>query len=145
MITGVLGGPGAFKFAVIGGLCGGIVGIIYDSIMLFGGSAGGADTMAAVKAWLSHAINEALELFPSYKTLKYILAGFCAGMTLWHVVEEIKHLMHAGHGEHEEGEAKEGEAVKPGEKPVATKPGEPEPVKPGEKPATGGAPAPAAA
>ena len=54
--------------------------------------------------------------------------------------------MHAGHGEHEEGEAKEGEAVKPGEKPVATKPGEkPEPVKPGEKPATGGAPAPAAA
>ena len=146
MITGVLGGPGAFKFALIGGLCGGIVGIIYDSIMLFGGSAGGADTMAAVKAWLSHAINEALELFPSYKTLKYILAGFCAGMTLWHVVEEIKHLMHAGHGEHEEGEAKEGEAVKPGEKPVATKPGEkPEPVKPGEKPATGGAPAPAAA
>jgi hypothetical protein len=146
MITGVLGGPGAFKFALIGGLCGGIVGIIYDSIMLFGGSAGGADTMAAVKAWLSHAINEALELFPSYKTLKYILAGFCAGMTLWHVVEEIKHLMHAGHGEHEEGEAKEGEAVKPGEKPVATKPGEkPEPVKPGEKPATGGAPAPATA
>ena len=127
MITGVLGGPGAFKFALIGGLCGGIVGLIYDSIMLFGGKAGGAGAMAIVKAWLSEAINGALELFPSYKTLKYILAGFCAGMTLWHVVEEIKHLMHAGHGEHKEGEAKEG-AVKPDEKPV-----------------TGGAPMPAAA
>lgn len=140
MITGAFGGPGVFKFALLGGLCGGIVGVIYDSIMLFGGTAGGADTMAAVKAWLAHAINESLDLFPSYKTLKYILAGFCAGMTLWHVVEEIKHLMHAGHGEHKEGEAK------PGEKPEAAKPGEkPEPAKPGEKPATGGAPAPAAA
>jgi hypothetical protein len=148
MITGALGGPGAFEFALLGGLCGGIVGMIYDSLMLFGdaGASTGADTMAMVKKWLAHAVNESLELFPSYKTLKYIMAGFCAGMTLWHVIEEIKHLMHAGHGEHKEGEAKEGEAVKPGEKPVVTKPGEkPEPVKPGEKPATGGAPAPAAA
>jgi hypothetical protein len=128
LITGVLGGPPPVKFALLGALCGGIVGLIYDSIMLFGGKTGGADTMAIVKAWLSQAINGALELFPSYKTLKYILAGFCAGMTLWHVVEEIKHLMHAGHGEHKEGEAKEGEAVKPD-----------------EKPATGGAPAPATA
>ena len=67
-------------------------------------------------------------MFQAWKTLKYILAGFCAGMTLWHVREEIKHLMHAGHGEHKEGEAKEGQAVKPDEKPV-----------------TGGAPVPAAA
>ena len=128
LITGVLGGPPPVKFALMGALCGGIVGLIYDSIMLFGGKAGGAGAMAIVKAWLAEAINGALELFPSWKTLKYILAGFCAGMTLWHVVEEIKHLMHAGHGEHKEGEAKEGEDVKPD-----------------EKPATGGAPVPATA
>ena len=128
LITGVLGGPPPVKFALLGALCGSIVGLIYDSIMLFGGKAGGAGAMAIVKAWLAEAINGALELFPSWKTLKYILAGFCAGMTLWHVREEIKHLMHAGHGEHKEGEAKEGQAVKPDEKPV-----------------TGGAPVPAAA
>ena len=128
LITGVLGGPPPVKFALLGALCGGIVGLIYDSIMLFGGKAGGAGAMAIVKAWLAEAINGALELFPSWKTLKYILAGFCAGMTLWHVREEIKHLMHAGHGEHKEGEAKEGEDVKPD-----------------EKPATGGAPVPATA
>lgn len=128
LITGVLGGPPPVKFALLGALCGGIVGLIYDSIMLFGGKVGGADTMAIVKAWLAEAINGALELFPAWKTLKYILAGFCAGMTFWHVLEEIKHLMHAGHGEHKEGEAKEGEAVKPD-----------------EKPATGGAPVPATA
>ena len=128
LITGVLGGPPPVKFALLGALCGSIVGLIYDSIMLFGGKAGGAGAMAIVKAWLAEAINGALELFPSWKTLKYILAGFCAGMTLWHVREEIKHLMHAGHGEHKEGEAKEGEDVKPD-----------------EKPATGGAPVPATA
>jgi hypothetical protein len=141
MITGALGGPGAFEFALLGGLCGGIVGIIYDTIMLFGGEAGGADTMAAVKKWLAHAVNESLELFPSYKTLKYIMAGFCAGMTLWHVIEEIKHLAHGGHGEHKEGEehgeeAKPGDPVKPGEKPAPIKPGE-KPVE-GEKPAAPG-------
>lgn len=113
LITGVLGGPGPVKFALLGALCGGIVGLIYDSIMLFGGKTAGAGAMAIVKVWLSEAINGALELFPTYKTLKYILAGFCAGMTLWHVVEEIKHLMHVGDGEHQEGEAKGVEAVKP--------------------------------
>jgi hypothetical protein len=129
-LTAALGGPGAFKFALLGGLIAGIVGMIYDTIMLFGGSAGGADTMAAVKKWLATAINESLELFPSYKTLKYIFAGFCAGMTLWHVVEEIKHLAHGAHehGEHKEGEHKDGEH-KEGEKTP--------PAKPGEKPATG--------
>jgi len=137
MVTGALGGPGAFKFALIGGLCGGIVGLIYDSIMLFGGESGGADTMAMVKKWLAHAINESLELFPSYKTLKYIMAGFCAGMTLWHVIEEIKHLAHGAHG-HEE--HKEGEEGKPGEVKTATtsKPEETEEVKPAEKPTPGG-------
>ena len=136
MITGALGGPGAFEFALLGGLCGGIVGMIYDSIMLFGGEAGGADTMAMVKKWLAHAVNESLELFPSYKTLKYIMAGFCAGMTLWHVIEEIKHLAHGdhGHGEHKEGEehgeeAKPGNPAKPGEK------AEEKPAAPGAKPA----------
>jgi hypothetical protein len=124
MITGSLGGPGSFKFALLGGLCGGIIGMIYDSIMLFGGEAGGADTMAMVKAWLAHAVNESLELFPTYKTLKYIMAGFCAGMTLWHVIEEIKHL---SHGEHKEGEqhgeeAKPGTPAKPGENPPGAKP-----------------------
>ena len=128
LITGFLGGPPPVKFALLGALCGSIVGLIYDSIMLFGGKAGGAGAMAIVKAWLAEAINGALELFPAWKTLKYILAAFCAGMTLWHVWEEIKHLMHAGHGEHKEGEAKEGEDVKPD-----------------EKPATGGAPVPATA
>jgi hypothetical protein len=108
MITSTLGGPGSFEFALLGGLCGGIIGIIYDSIMLFGGEVGGADTMAVVKKWLANAINESLDLFPSYKTLKYIFAGFCAGMTLWHVIEEIKHLSHGGHEGHGE-EKKEGE------------------------------------
>ena len=138
MITGSLGGPipGGYQFALLGGLCGGIVGLIYDSIMLFGGEVGGADTMAMVKKWLAHAVNESLELFPSYKTLKYIMAGFCAGMTLWHVIEEIKHLAHGahGHGEHKEGEehgeeAKTGTPAKPGEKP------EEKPAVPGAKPA----------
>ncbi len=138
MITGALGGPGVFEFALLGGLCGGIVGMIYDSIMLFGGEAGGADTMAMIKKWLAHAINESLELFPSYKTLKYIFAGFCAGMTLWHVIEEIKHLAHGGHDH--EGEHKEGEKAKPG---TPDKPGEKEAAKPGEKeePVKPGAPA----
>ena len=129
LITGALGGypdgDGPFKFALLGGLCGGIIGMIYDSIMLFGGKADGADTMAMVKAWLAKAINGSLELFPSYKTLKYIMAGFCAGMTLWHVIEEIKHL---SHGEHKEGE-EHGEEVKPG---TPAKPGE---NPPGAKPA----------
>lgn len=118
LITAALGGPPPVKFLLLGALCGGIIGLIYDSIMLFGVKAGGAGAMAIVKVWLSEAINGSLEFFPSYKTLKYILAGFCAGMTLWHVVEEFKHLMHAGHGEHEEGQAKGGEAVKPDEKPT---------------------------
>jgi hypothetical protein len=142
MITGALGGPGAFEFALLGGLCGGIVGIIYDAIMLFGGEAGGADTMAMVKKWLAHAVNESLELFPSYKTLKYIMAGFCAGMTLWHVIEEVKHLAHGahGHGEHKEGEehgeeAKPGTPAKPGEKPAEGQAEEKPAVAPGSKPA----------
>jgi hypothetical protein len=154
MVTGALGGPGAFQFAVLGGLCGGIVGIIYDSLMLFGdgGESTGADTMAVVKKWLAHAINESLELFASYKTLKYIFAGFCAAMTLWHVIEELAHLnlipekllkvlvalkivSAHGHGhegehgeEHKEGEHKEGEEAKPG---TPAKPGDKEdPAKP---------------
>jgi hypothetical protein len=101
--------------------------------MLFGSHATGTGTFAMVKKWLAHAINDALELFPDYKTLKYIFAGFCAGMTLWHVCEEIAHLAHGGHGhdEHKEGEHKEGEKVEApaqGEKP------EQKPV-PGQKPA----------
>lgn len=139
-LTAALGGPGAFKFGLLGGLCGGIVGIIYDTIMLFGGEAGGADTMAAVKKWLAMAINESLELFPSYKILKYILAGFCAGMTLWHVIEEIKHLAHGAHGEHGHGdkehkEEKHGQPAKPGEKPEEEKPAEAKPGQPVAKPA----------
>jgi hypothetical protein len=150
MITGSLGGPipGGYQFVILGGLCGGIIGIIYDSIMLFGGEAGGADTMAIVKKWLAHAVNESLELFQSYKTLKYIMAGFCAGMTLWHVLEEMAHLnllpaklaaFFGGHGDHGHGEHKEGEEhveevksvtpAKPGEKP------EEKPAVPGTKPA----------
>lgn len=118
LITGVLGGPPPVKFVLLGALCGVIVGLIYDSIMLFGGKAGGAGAMAIVKAWLSEAINGALELFPSYKTLKYIMTGFCAGMTTWHVIEEIKHLGYQAHGE---GEHKEGEkAAVPGTKPAVT-------------------------
>jgi len=128
MITETLGGPGSFEFVLLGGLCAGIIGMIYDSIMLFGGksvgSSSGADTMAMVKAWLSHAINESLELFPSYKTLKYIMAGFCAGMTLWHVIEEFKHLSHGEHkaGEQHGDEAKPGTPAKPGENPPGAKP-----------------------
>lgn len=127
-ITKSLGGPGPFEFSLLSGLCSGIVGIIYDTIMLFGGEVGGADTMAIVKKWLANAVNESLELFPSYKTLKYIMAGFCAGMTLWHVIEEIKHLTHGSHGhddkhnkqstpKKEEGEEVKTDTTKPGEKP----------------------------
>jgi len=124
-LTAKFGGPNAVKYALLGGLMAGIVGLVYDMLMLFGdaGASTGADTMAIVKKWLAKAINGSLELFAEYKTLKYFLAGFCAGMTIWHVAEEIKHLMHAGHEGHEHGEEKAG-----------------------EKPAAGGAaPAPAAA
>lgn len=114
MMTASLGGPGPFEFTLLGGLCGGIIGLIYDSLMLFGSHAAGAGNFAIVKAWLSHAINDALELFPDYKTLKYIFAGFCAGMTLWHVCEEIKHLAHGGHDHGKEGEHKEKTEAKPG-------------------------------
>ncbi len=122
-LTNKLGGPGAVKYALIGGLLAGIVGLVYDMLMLFGdgGASSGADTMALVKKWLAKAINGALDIFPEYKTLKMFLAGFCAGMTIWHVAEEIKHLMHAGHEGHDE--------KKPGEKP-----GAPE-AKPGATPA----------
>ena len=137
LMTASLGGPGAFEFALLGGLCGGIVGLIYDSLMLFGSHATGTGTFAMVKKWLAHAINDALELFPDYKTLKYIFAGFCAGMTLWHVCEEIAHLAHGGHGEHKEGEHKEGEKV---EAPAQGKKPEQKPV-PGQKPAAPAAPA----
>ena len=152
LMTAKVGGPGPFKFALLGGLCGGIIGLIYDTLMLFGSHATGTGTFAMVKAWLAHAINDALELFPDYKTLKYIFAGFCAGMTLWHVIEEIKHLAHGGHDDHgKEGQHKEETEAKPGATPAKpgaqaqTKPGT-VPAKPGEpvKPATGTAAPPAA-
>jgi len=144
LLTAKYGGPGPFKFALLGGLSAGLVGLIYDSLMLFHVEATGTDTFAIVKAWLAHSINHALELFPDYKTLKTIFAAFCTIMTIWHVAEEIKHLAHGGHGhgEHKEGEHKEGEKVeaptqgeKPGQKPAA-----PTPTKPGTPGAT---PAPA--
>jgi len=148
MLTASLGGPGAFEFALLGGLCGGIVGLIYDTLMLFGSHATGTGTFAMVKKWLAHAINESLELFPDYTTLKYIFAGFCAGMTLWHVIEEIAHLAHGGHDHDDhgkEGEHKEGKPeteAKPGATPA--KPEAQAQAKPGTTPAKPGPAAPAA-
>ena len=149
MLTASLGGPGAFEFSLLGGLCGGIIGLIYDSLMLFGSHAAGTGTFAMVKKWLAHAINESLDLFPDYTTLKYIFAGFCAGMTLWHVCEEIAHLAHGGHDDHgKEGQHKEEIEAKPGAVPAkpGTTPAPEAQAKPGvpAKPATGTVAPPAA-
>lgn len=167
LITGALGGPGAFEFALLGGLCAGIVGLIYDGLMLFKVDAGGAGTMAVVKAWLAHALEHSMDLFPSYKTLKMTMAGFCAAMTLWHVLEEAAHLGilpkpivefltkigmvsahdhgHEGHGEEHGKEAKPAAAAKPGEEATDAKPAQVAKPAPTAKPAEAkpAAPAPA--
>lgn len=150
-ITKFFGGPPAdkefYEFILLGGLCAGVVGIVYDALMIADSAFLGADNFSVIKAWFAKAINNSLDLFPDYKALKSIFAYFCAAMTLWHVLEEMAHLgilkgkfgeFFGGHGDHGHGEHKEGEEAKPGEKPAPA-------AKPGEKPAPGGAPAPAAA
>ena len=137
-VTSKLGGPGIFKFALLGGITAGLFGLVADSLLLGGVHVPGYEAMSAIKSWIAHALEHGGGFLPGYDAIKYFLKGFCVSMALWHIVEEIKHLVHAekghGHGEHKEGEehgeAKPGAPAKPAEGQAEGKP-----AAPGAKPA----------
>ena len=136
-VTHTFGGPGPYKFLLLGGLVAGILGAITDGALLAHIHIPGYEAMAVIKKWVATALENCADFMPGMETIMTFLKAFCCCVAIMNLYEEIKHLSHSGH----EGEHKEETEVKPGTpaKPEAqAKPGVP------AKPATGTAAPPAA-
>lgn len=90
-----------YEFILLGGITAGLFGLVVDSMLLGHIHFSGDKMLSKIKVWLSKSLSHAFEFFPQYKVIKDILTAFCLAMTVWHVVDELKHLSHSGgHGEH---------------------------------------------
>lgn len=116
-LTKTLGGPGAFKFVVLGGAIATVVGTATEAALLAGIHIPGWEQMEAVIHWISHALGHAIEAgipgFDWIKILCKILGAFCLGMTLLHLYHELHHVVKGGHGEHDTHEKPEETEAKP--------------------------------
>ena len=129
-LTNQTGGPGVYKFVVMGGIVAGLIGIVIEGALLNHIEFPGAGAMHSAVSWVSHSLVHAGELVGWYKTISYTLTLFCLALTIHEVAKEIGHLAHAAKSDH---------GAKPGAKPEVT--GETPGVKPGAKPEGGESPA----
>ena len=129
-LTNQTGGPGIYKFVVMGGIVAGLIGIVIEGALLNHIEFPGAGAMHSAVSWVSHSLVHAGELVGWYKTISYTLTLFCLALTIHEVAKEIGHLAHAAKSDH---------GAKPGAKPEVT--GETPGVKPGAKPEGGESPA----
>lgn len=126
-LTNQTGGPGVYKFVVMGGIVAGLIGIVIEGSLLNHIEFPGAGAMHSAVSWVSHTLVHAGELVGWYKTISYTLTLFCLALTIHEVAKEIGHLAHAAKSDH-------------GAKPEATK-AETTGEKPGAKPEGGESPA----
>lgn len=141
-VTHTFGGPGPYKFLLLGGLVAGILGAITDGALFAHIHFIGSEAMTVIKKWVSTVLANSADFMPGMETIKQFLKAFCCCVAIMNLYEEIKHLSHSGHGH--EGEHKE--ETEKEEKPGTT-PAKPEAqAKPGApaKPATATAAPPAA-
>ena len=129
-LTNQTGGPGVYKFVVMGGIVAGLIGIVIEGALLNHIEFPGAGAMHSAVSWVSHTLVHAGDLVGWYKTISYTLTLFCLALTIHEVAKEIGHLAHAAKSDH---------GAKPGVKPEVT--GETPGVKPGAKPEGGESPA----
>ena len=114
-LTNQTGGPGVYKFVVMGGVVAGLIGIVAEGALLNHIEFPGAGAMHSTVSWVSHALVHAGDLVGWYKTISYTLTLFCLALTIHEVVKEIGHLVHASKPGH--GEKPETTGEKPGAKP----------------------------
>ena len=125
-LTNQTGGPGVYKFVVMGAVVAGLIGIVLEGALLNHIEFPGAGAMHSTVSWISHSLAHAGDLVGWYKTISYTLTVFCLALTIHEVAKEIGHLVHATKSE------------TPGVKPEATTTGT---ETPGSKPEGGESPA----
>jgi hypothetical protein len=119
-LTNQTGGPGVYKFVVMGGIVAGLIGIVIEGALLNHIEFPGAGAMHSAVSWVSHTLVHAGELVGWYKTISYTLTLFCLALTIHEVAKEIGHLAHAAksdHGAKPEDTKAETTGEKPGAKP----------------------------
>ncbi len=121
-LTNQTGGPGVYKFVVMGAVVAGLIGIVLEGALLNHIEFPGAGAMHSTVSWISHSLAHAGDLVGWYKTISYTLTVFCLALTIHEVAKEIGHLVHATKSE------------TPGTKPEATTTGT---ETPGSKPEGG--------
>lgn len=93
-LTNQTGGPGVYKFVVMGGVVAGLISIVIEGSLLSHIEFPGAGVMHSVVSWISHSLAYAGDLVGWYKTISYTLTLFCIALTIHEVAKEIKHLTH---------------------------------------------------
>ncbi len=94
-LTNQTGGPGVYKFVVMGGIVAGLIGIVLEGALLNHIEFPGAGAMHSTVSWISHSLAHAGDLVGWYKTISYTLTVFCLALTIVEVAKEIGHLAHA--------------------------------------------------
>jgi hypothetical protein len=113
-LTNQTGGPGIYKFVVMGGVVAGLIGIVIEGALLSHIEFPGAGAMHSVVSWISHSLEYAGDLVGWYKIISSTLTLFCLALTIHEVAKEIKHLVY---GAKSDGVAKP-EATTTGESPT---------------------------
>ena len=114
-LTNQTGGPGVYKFVVMGGIVAGLIGIVLEGALLNHIEFPGSGAMHSTVSWVSHSLAHAGELVGWYKTISYALTFFCLALTIVEVAKEIGHLAHAAKSDH--GAKPEATGETPGVKP----------------------------
>ena len=94
-LTNQTGGPGVYKFVIMGGVVAGLIGIVLEGALLNHIEFPGAGAMHSTVSWISHSLAHAGDLVGWYKTISYTLTVFCLALTIHEVAKEIGHLVHA--------------------------------------------------
>ena len=119
-LTNQTGGPGVYKFVVMGGIVAGLIGIVLEGALLNHIEFPGSGAMHSTVSWVSHSLAHAGELVGWYKTISYALTFFCLALTIVEVAKEIGHLAHAAKSDHgaKPGATTETPGVKPENNPI---------------------------
>ena len=119
-LTNQTGGPGVYKFVVMGGIVAGLIGIVLEGALLNHIEFPGSGAMHSTVSWVSHSLAHAGELVGWYKTISYALTFFCLALTIVEVAKEIGHLAHVAKSDHgaKPGATTETPGVKPENNPI---------------------------
>ena len=108
-ITNELGGPGPYKFILLGGLAAALFGVVADFGLIFPIDNPFIQSLGFVKSWLAHSLEFAGGIFPGYDAIKIFLKVFCLSMAMFH----LSHAIHEyEESKEEKNDEKEPELVK---------------------------------